>query len=89
VPSIARATLAIYGRSFNTSTSGSFSWQSLSDIGAAPADLVSNVAPYAWYAADLGAAIDPNDGALLLRVKAGPSSDSLVVNRLEICVVAP
>jgi hypothetical protein len=89
VSSISKATLAIYGRSYDTSTNGSFEWQSFTDVGAAPIDLMSNVTPYAWYTADLGMAIAPDDGNVLLRVKAGPSSDSLVVNRLEICIASP
>jgi hypothetical protein len=89
VSSISKATLALYGRSYDTTTNGSFQWQSFTDFGEAPTDLMSNVTPYAWYTADLGMAIAPNDGNVLLRVKAGPSSDSLVVNRLEICIASP
>ena len=89
VPSISSATLAIYGRSFDTTTSGSFNWQSFSGSGATPTDFVSNVAPYQWYGATLEAAFPAGDNNILLRVKAGPSSGVLVVNRLEICVGSP
>lgn len=89
VPTISAATLAIYGRSFNTTASGSFSWQTFHGSGAAPTNLVSNVAPYAWYRADMTAQLFPGDGNVLIRIKAGPSSGSLIVNRIELCVVAP
>jgi hypothetical protein len=88
VGQIASATLSIYGRSYNTTTSGSFSWQTFSGIGAAPTDLVSNVAPYAWYSADMTTEIDPGDDGILIRIEAGPSSGVLVVNRIEICMQA-
>jgi hypothetical protein len=86
--SITSATLAVYGRSFAVSTNGSFNWQTFDGTGAAPTDLVSNVPPYAWYRADMTTEIRPGDPNVLVRVKAGPSSGSLVVNRIEICMVA-
>jgi hypothetical protein len=39
---ITTATLAVYGRSYNTTTSGSFNWQTFAGLGAAPTNLVSN-----------------------------------------------
>jgi hypothetical protein len=89
VSQITSATLAIYGRSYDTSASASFTWQSFTDSGQTALDVVSNVTPYAWYTANIGNSIAPNDGNVLLRVKAGPSSDSLVIKRLEICISAP
>jgi hypothetical protein len=56
--------------------------------GATPTDFVSNVAPYVWYSADATASFTPGDGGALLRIKAGPSSDSLVVHRIELCIDA-
>jgi hypothetical protein len=88
ISTINSATLSILGRSFATTTDGSFSWQSFVDTGATATDFVSNVAPYSWYSADLGGAIDAGNNGVLLRVKAGPSSDSLIVNTLEICINA-
>lgn len=88
VASIQSATLSIFGRSFNTTASGSFHWQSFDGVGAAPTNLVSNVAPYEWYGADMTTEISPGDDGVLLRIKAGPSSNVLVVNRIEICVQA-
>lgn len=88
VAQIASAKLSIFGRSFNTTTSGSFNWQTFDGTGAAPTNLVSNVAPYAWYSADMTTELDPGDSGVLIRIKAGPSSGVLVVNRIEICVQA-
>ncbi|HLL21561.1 MAG TPA: hypothetical protein VK427_05490 [Kofleriaceae bacterium] len=88
VTSIASAKLAIYGRSFNTTASGSFNWQTFEGTGSTPTNFVSNVAPYAWYAADVTGELSPGDDGVLLRIKAGPSSGSLVVHRIELCVEA-
>jgi len=85
---ISKATLAIYGRSFHTTTSGSFHWQTFDGVGAAPNNLVSNSAPYQWYSADMTTEISPGDNGVLVRIKAGPSSGVLVVNRIEICMTA-
>ncbi|MCA9680060.1 MAG: hypothetical protein KC464_33825, partial [Myxococcales bacterium] len=88
ISSITTATLAVYGRSYNTTASGSFTWQTFDGLGAAPTNLVSNVAPYAWYAADMTTEISPGDGNVLIRIKAGPSSGTLAVNRIELCMQA-
>ena len=88
VTTITSATLSIFGRSYDVDTSGSFNWQTFVDTGSAPTDLVSNVAPYAWYSADMTSALAPGDDGALIRIKAGPSSDSLVVNQIELCVQA-
>lgn len=88
VSSIQSITLSVYGRSFNTTTSGSFNWQTFEDVGASPANLVSNSAPYQWYSADATGMMSPGNGGVLLRIKAGPSSGVLVVNRIEICMQA-
>jgi len=88
VATIANATLSIYGRSFNTTTSGSFNWQTFEGTGAAPTNIVSNSAPYQWYSADMTTEISPGNSGVLLRIKAGPSSGVLVVNRIEICMTA-
>jgi hypothetical protein len=86
--SIQSITLSIYGRSFNTTTSGSFNWQTFEDVGASPTNLVSNSAPYEWYSADATGMMSAGNGGVLLRIKAGPSSGVLVVNRIEICMQA-
>ncbi len=86
--SITSATLSIYGRSYDVSASASFWWQTFDGVGQTPTDFVSNVAPYQWYSADMTTEIGPGEGNVLVRIKAGPSSDSLVVNQVELCVVA-
>jgi hypothetical protein len=88
VATISNATLSIYGRSFNTTASGSFHWQTFDGTGTAPTNAVSNSAPYEWYSADMTTEISPGDDGVLVRIKAGPSSGSLIVNRIEICMTA-
>lgn len=79
-------TIAIFGRSYSTGASGSFNWQTFTGTGSTPTNFVSNVAPYRWYAADATGDINPDDGGILLRLKAGGGSGSLVVNRIELCI---
>ncbi|MBL8678842.1 MAG: hypothetical protein JNK05_06735 [Myxococcales bacterium] len=86
IGSISSVTIAIYGRSFNTTASGSYSWMTFQGSGAAPSGLVSNVAPYRWYQADATSAIRPGISNMLLRISPGPPSGSLVVSRVEICI---
>ncbi|KAB2900585.1 MAG: hypothetical protein F9K40_09170 [Kofleriaceae bacterium] len=88
ISSIGRAHLAIYGRSYNTTASGSFHWQTFEGTGAAPNNVVANSAPYEWYAADMTTELSPGNDGVLIRIKAGPSSGSLAVNRIEICLQA-
>lgn len=86
--SITSATLSIYGRSYDVSASGSFNWQTFDGVGQTAFDFVSNVAPYQWYSADMTTEIAPGEGNVLVRIKAGPSSGALVVNQVELCLVA-
>lgn len=86
--SIASASLSILGRSYSTGSSGSFNWMTFTGSGATPLNHVSNVAPYRWYTGDVTAAIAPSDRGILLRIKAAGSSNSLVVNSLELCIQA-
>lgn len=88
ISSISSAMLSIYGRSYNTTASGSFNWQTFDGTGSTDTDFVSNVAPYQWYTADMTTEISPGDDGVYLRIKSGPSSDALVVNRIELCLVA-
>lgn len=88
ITSITSATLSIYGRSYSVDTSGSFNWQTFDGTGQTPTDFVSNVAPYQWYSADMTAEIGPGESNVLIRIKAGPSSDAIVVNRIELCMFA-
>ncbi len=82
---LSQVTIAMYGRSFDTTSSGSFTWQTFSGTGATPSGFVANSAPYQWYPADATAALPTGDDNILLRLEAGPPSNSLVVNRVEIC----
>lgn len=86
--SISNATLSILGRSFNTTASGSYHWQTFEGTGTTPTNFVSNSAPYQWYSADMTTEISAGNTGVLLRIKAGPNSGSLVVNRIEICMTA-
>jgi hypothetical protein len=88
VSQITKATLSLYGRSFNTTTSGSFNWQTFDDTGSTPTSSVSNAAPYAWYSGDMTSALSPGDGGVRIRIKAGPNSGALVVNKIELCLQA-
>ncbi|MEW5848180.1 MAG: hypothetical protein AB2A00_05170 [Myxococcota bacterium] len=88
ITTITSATLSLYGRSFNTTASGSFNWQTFDGTDATPTDYVANSAPYEWYSWDLAPVLTAGDDGVLLRIKAGPSSGSLVVNRIEICMQA-
>ena len=85
---ITSAKLSIFGRSYNTTASGSFTWQTFDGVGATPASSVSNAAPYRWYAGDMTTELSPGDAGVLIRIKAGPASGSLVVNRIELCLEA-
>ena len=88
ISSITSATLSIYGRSYDTTASGSFNWQTFDGTNATPVDFVSNSAPYQWYSADMTTEIGSGENNVLVRIKAGPSSGALVVNQVEICMVA-
>ncbi len=82
--SLSNVTLAIYGRSFSTGSSGSFEWQTFDGTGGS--DLVANSAPYEWYDADATDAFTAGDDGILLRIYPGPPSGSLIVNRVELCI---
>lgn len=84
--SISKSTLSLYGHSY-TST-GSFSWQTFDGSGATPPNSMSGMITHAWSSGDATAAFPPAKGGALLRIKAGPSSNSLVVNRIELCMQA-
>jgi hypothetical protein len=86
--SISDVSIGIYGRSFATTSSGSFRWQTFSGVGATPSGSVANSAPYEWYRGDATAAFVPGDSGVLLRLRAGPPSSALIVNRVEVCFTA-
>jgi hypothetical protein len=98
VTSIKRATLSIHGRSFATTTSGSYTWQTFDGVGATPSGAVANSAPYQWYGplpylgsggpiGDVTAVILPGK-TVKLRIKAGGPSSSLIVHWIELCLDA-
>lgn len=80
---IRHVTVALLGRSFNTTASGGFSWQTFDGTGATANNFVSNSAPYQWYRADATMAFRPGNAGVLLRI--APTQTSLVVKRVEIC----
>jgi hypothetical protein len=84
--SISSVTLSLLGRSFDTTSPGSFGWQTFTGTGASPRGGVSNSAPYQWYSADATAAIPAGDGGILLRVRPGGPSNRLVVRAFEVCI---
>ncbi|MDP3279224.1 MAG: hypothetical protein Q8Q09_28795 [Deltaproteobacteria bacterium] len=86
--SISDVTLSIYGRSFSTGSSGSFSWMTFDGAGATPAGSVANSAPYRWYNASATSAFRPSNAGILLRITPGGPSSSLIVSRVEICFSA-
>ena len=86
IGTITSATLAIYGRSFNTTAPGSYAWMTFQGSGAAPSGLVSNSAPYRWYRADATSAVRGGISNMLLRISPGPPSGALVVSRVELCI---
>ncbi|HUQ01790.1 MAG TPA: hypothetical protein VM261_04805 [Kofleriaceae bacterium] len=88
ISSITSAHLALYGRSYSVSTSGSFDWQTFDGLGQTASNVMANSTPYAWDSGDMSSDISPGDDGVRIRIKAGPSSGSLVVNRIEICLQA-
>jgi hypothetical protein len=83
--SISNVTLAVYGRSFNTTSPGSFSWMTFDGSGATSSGFVANSAPYQWYRANATAAFRPGNAGVLLRISPGGPSGTLIVNRVELC----
>jgi hypothetical protein len=82
-------TIALLGRSYDTTASGSFSWQTASGTGASPTSSISNTTPYRWYGANATAALPAGQANALLRLRPGPASNAVVVSRVEICFDAP
>lgn len=83
------ATLSVYGRSYDTTTSGSFdAWSPLYGDNASPTDSVSNAWPYTWTSIDFsnGVHIGDTPGLTGIRLYSGPSSNVLVINTVELCI---
>lgn len=86
---IKSATLSMYGRSYNTTTSGSFeAWSPIYGSIFAPTNSISNAWPYQWKSVDYTANVQVGDtpGLTGIRFKAGPSSYDLVINTVELCI---
>jgi hypothetical protein len=86
LPAVTNATLSIFGRSFNTTASGSFSWQTFSDVGQTPSGIVSNSAPYEWYSGNATTALPAGDDGTHLRIRPEGPSNALIVRKVEICL---
>jgi hypothetical protein len=85
ISSVKSATLTLYGRSYATSSNGSFDWNTFD--GAGSSGSISNVAPYHWDGTSVLSGV-PAGKVHKLRIKPGPPSGSLVVNRIELCIEA-
>ncbi len=83
--SIRNVTIALLGRSFNTTSPGAYSWMSFDGAGATPRGFVSNSAPYEWYPANATTAFRPGNAGVLLRISPEGPSNSLVVHAVELC----
>ena len=86
---IKSATLSMYGRSYNTTTSGSFeAWSPIYGSIFAPQNSISNAWPYQWKSVDYTANVNIGDspGLTGIRFKAGPSSNDLIINTVELCI---
>ncbi|HEX7604197.1 MAG TPA: hypothetical protein VF316_21410 [Polyangiaceae bacterium] len=86
---IKSATLSMYGRSYDTTTSGSFeAWSPIYGSIFAPQNSISNAWPYQWKSVDYTANVNVGDtpGLTGIRFKAGPSSNDLIINTVELCI---
>ncbi len=81
--SIKSATLSLYGRSFSTGSSGSFTWQTFDGSGASGS--ISNAAPYHWDSTLVTSGLTVGK-VHKLRIKPGPPSGALVIHRIELCI---
>jgi hypothetical protein len=83
---IRSATLAVEARS--TSSTGSFSWQTfVNPSGAAITRGIVTSGSLGWYLVDVTADFEVGKNELL-RIKAGPPSNALVVRGIELCMEA-
>jgi hypothetical protein len=84
------ATLSVYGRSYSTGSSGSFEgWSPIhSPSIKSPVNSVSNAWPYRWTSVDYTANVVVGDppGLTGIRLYAGPSSSTLIINTVELCI---
>ena len=86
---IKSATLSVYGRSYDTTTSGSFNaWSPIYGDNASPTNSVSNAWPYTWTTIDFSGSVKVGDspGLTGIRLYSGPNSNVLVINTVELCI---
>lgn len=85
---IKKATLSMYGRSYNTTTSGSFNaWSPLYGDNPSPTNSISNAWPYAWTTIDFaGVKVGDSPGLTGIRFYSGPNSSNLIINTVELCI---
>jgi|GEM_PF-6082033 len=83
------ATLSVYGRSYDTTASGSFNaWSPLYGDNPSPTNSVSNAWPYTWTTVDFSNGVKVGDlpGLTGIRLYSGPNSNVLVINTVELCI---
>ena len=83
------ARFSLFGRSYDTTASGSFdAWSPIYGDAPSPTDSVSNAWPYAWTTIDYTGhlAIGDDPGLTGIRLYSGPSSDTLVIHAVELCI---
>jgi hypothetical protein len=86
---IRSASVSVYGRSYDTTTSGSFeAWTPTYGSAATPTDSMSNAWPYAWTTVDFTGYVNPGDppASTGIRLYSGPSSSTIVVHTVELCI---
>jgi hypothetical protein len=86
---ITSATFSIYGRSYDTTASGSFdAWSPLYGDAPSPPDSVSNAWPYTWTTIDYTGQVQVGDspGLTGIRLYSGPSSNDLAIHAVELCI---
>jgi hypothetical protein len=83
------ARFSMYGRSYDTTTSGSFeAWTPLYGSASSPTNSVSNAWPYAWTTVDFTGFVQVGDdpGLTGIRLYAGPNSNDLAIHTVELCI---
>ena len=81
------ATLAVYGRSYSTGSSGSFeAWSPAGPSISSPVNSVSNAWPYTWTAIDFTPIADPTLMPYGIRLYPRGSSSNLVISTVELCI---
>lgn len=83
------ATLSVFGRSYDTTTSGSFNaWSPIYGSVYSPQNSHSNAWPYQWVTVDYSSNVKIGDspGLTGIRLYSGPNSNVLVINTVELCI---